>query len=180
MMARSSTAPAGKLSNLPLNLITEASLLVRQDDAPRRIEQEPMRDKQRGNTKGHARTDIFQIPIPAFRSNSESGSCDDTMFTSKSFSYPKPRSTAQPSNTIFTLKSFSYTKYHQGPLFQDYLACAAKIQVLLLPSPCHLCIWTFHRWSDSEAQENSSRPRLSADLRVCLIVEIRRFLYGPL
>lgn len=34
-LARSSIAPAGKLSNLPLNPITEASLLVRQDDALR-------------------------------------------------------------------------------------------------------------------------------------------------
>lgn len=102
-LARSSTTPAGKLSNLPLNPITEASLLVRQDDAPRRIEQEPMRNKQRGNTKGHARTDYFQIPMPAFRRNPESGS-------SKSFSYNKPRSTAQPGNTMFTSKSFSYEK----------------------------------------------------------------------
>lgn len=109
-LARSSTAPAGKLSNLSLNPITEASLLVRQDDAPRRIEQEPMRNKQRGNTRGHARTDIFQIPMPAFLRNPESGSCGDTMFTSKSFSYNKPRSTAQPGNTMFTSKSFSYEK----------------------------------------------------------------------
>lgn len=166
-LARSSTAPAGKLSNLPLNPITEALLLVRQDHAPGRIEHEPMRNKQRGNTKGHARTDIFQIPIPAFRRNPESGSCGDTMFTSKSFSYNKPCTTAQLGNTMFTSKPFQYEKpcttaqsrelkvnkqavstpqhaISARSLVQDHLACAAKIQVLLLPSPCHLYLGKFH------------------------------------
>lgn len=85
-----STAPGEKPKNLPLSPITENLLMVRQNDTPRQFEQEPMKNGQRVNTRGHVSTDIVQIPKPIFPRKPQLSSFGGAMFTSKSFSYDKP------------------------------------------------------------------------------------------
>lgn len=100
-LTRSSTDPAGKLKNTPLNPITEKSLMVRHDDSPRQVEQEPTRNGQKDNARGHVRREIVQMPMPIIPRNPHLDSFGNTVLASKSFSYEKPnnisaRSTPQP------------------------------------------------------------------------------------
>lgn len=95
-LTRSCTAPGRKLSNLPPDPMSGKSVMVRQNDAPRRIEQEPMRNGQSYNSGGRISRETVQIPMPSFPRNPHLGSFGDSMFTLKSLSYDKSRRTAQP------------------------------------------------------------------------------------
>lgn len=99
-LTRPSTAPLGKLKNTPLNPITEKSLMVRHDDSPRHIGQEPTSNGQRAITRDHVRREIVRMPLPMIPRKPHLESLGNTEPTSKSFSDGKlhdicARSTAQ-------------------------------------------------------------------------------------